>query len=99
VPKVGDTRNQHLYVSCLYKCQEQQNVACKNFQKIWQRNALKNIVLDLKNIIILPPALPCASCMISLVMQPYQKGQCDVHGTSCLPTLPQDLKVPVSENQ
>ena len=31
--KVGDTRNQHLYVSQLYKHQEWQNVAFKNFQK------------------------------------------------------------------
>jgi hypothetical protein len=33
VLKVGDTRNQHLYVSRLYKRQERQNVAFENFQK------------------------------------------------------------------
>ena len=97
--KVGDTRNQHLYVSCLYKCQEQQNVAFENFQKIWWRNGLENIVLDLQNIIIVSPALPCAPCMISLVMQPYQEGECNAHGTSCLPMLPRDLKVPACKNQ
>jgi len=31
--KVGDTRNQHIYVSRLYKRQERQNVAFENFQK------------------------------------------------------------------
>jgi len=31
--KVGDTRNQHLYVSRLYKRQERQNVAFENFEK------------------------------------------------------------------
>ena len=99
--KVGDTRFQHLYVSRLYKRQEQQNVVFKNFQKIWQRNGLKNIVFNLQNVIIVPPALPCAAHMISLVMQPYQEGECDAHhdGTSCFPMLPQDLKVPAHKNQ
>ena len=31
--KVGDTRNQHLYVSRLYKRQERQIVAFENFRK------------------------------------------------------------------
>ena len=45
--KVGNIQKQHPYVSHLYKCQEQQNVAFENFQKIWWTNGLKNIVLNL----------------------------------------------------
>ena len=97
--KVADTRNQHLYVSCLCECQEWQNVAFSKIFKEVGEGMLENIVLDLQNIIIVPPAFPCASCMIPLVMQPYQEGECNAHGTSCLPMLPQDLKVPVHKNQ
>ena len=95
--KAEATRNRPPYVIVLYKRQERQNVGFENFQKILAKEWARK--LNLQNIIIVPPALPCAPRVISLVMQPYQEGECDAHGTSCLPTLPRDLKVPVRKNQ